>query len=52
MALERYLSGDNNFVLSRDGADFALKYADPITDPVLASRWFLLNARMAQDGGD
>lgn len=52
VALERYLSGDNNFIVSRDGADFALKYADPIADPVLAARWFILNARMAQDSGD
>ena len=52
VSLERVLSGDAKFVLDRDGADFALKYADPAADPLQAARFFLLNARVAQDSGD
>ena len=52
MALERHWSGDAQFMVARDGADFSLKYADPAADPVQAARFFILNAQQAQDGGD
>lgn len=50
--LERYLSGDNKFILDRDGLDFSLKFSDITTDPEHAARFFILNARVAQHGGD
>ncbi|HKQ10454.1 MAG TPA: CHAT domain-containing protein [Rhizomicrobium sp.] len=48
---ERYLAGDTKLIRENFGADFSLKIANPLQDPVLATRFFLLNAAVEQYDG-
>ncbi|HKX36626.1 MAG TPA: hypothetical protein VJM79_08190, partial [Rhizorhapis sp.] len=48
---ERYLAGDTKLIRENFGADFSLKIANPLQDPALATRLFLLNAAVEQYDG-
>lgn len=52
IAFQQYLEGNLDFFRKTAGLDFALKLANPLADPALATRLFLLNAAVAQKTGD
>lgn len=52
IAFQQYLEGNLDFFRKTAGLDFALKTANPLADPALAARLFLLNAAVAQKAGD
>lgn len=52
IAFQQYLGGNLDFFRQNGGLDFSLKIADPLADPALATRLFLLNAAILQQAGD
>lgn len=52
IAFQKYLEGDLDFFRGNGGLDFSLKIANPLADPALATRLFLLNAALEQKAGD
>lgn len=48
MAFERFLAADIDHVRTSIGMDFAPKFADPIGDPSLAIRFYILDAKVHQ----
>lgn len=50
-AFHEYLRGNSDF-FRQNGLDFSLKVANPLADPALATRLFLLNAAVLQQAGD
>lgn len=47
-AASSYFLGDMKFIHDNFGDDFALKDANPLKDPVLATKFFILNAAVQQ----
>jgi len=52
VAFHEYLRGDLDFFRRNGGLDFSLRIANPLADPALATRLFLLNAGVEEMTGD
>ncbi|MBN9544583.1 MAG: CHAT domain-containing protein [Alphaproteobacteria bacterium] len=52
IAFQKYLEGDLEFFRKNGGLEFSLKIANPLADPAMATRLFLLNAALEQKAGD